>query len=145
MAASANNQAAAVTPLEQVDRRIRVLAARIHAPEELLPGYRHVDSGRALIEYDGRFHYMFVERGERYDMRTTDDLDELMYWTFETVTSAMAGHYELMHRDPGAGDIRRLRFAHQLELLGRLDAAWSDRCRAALDDILSHHPYVDGR
>ncbi|MGM4901712.1 hypothetical protein AB8B21_25000 [Tardiphaga sp. 866_E4_N2_1] len=46
-----------MTPLEQVDHRMRVLAARIHAPEELLPGYRHVDSGRALIEHDGHFHY----------------------------------------------------------------------------------------
>jgi hypothetical protein len=134
-----------VTPLEQVDHRIRVLAARIHASEELLPGYRHVDSGRALIEHDGHFHYMFVERGERYDMRTTDDLDELMYWTFETITLAMAGNYELMHRNSNAGDIRRLRFAHQLALLGRLDPAWADRCRAGLDDILSRHPYVDGR
>jgi hypothetical protein len=116
-----------------VDRLTRV----IDAPASWLPTYGHSPGAALYIEeHDGALSYVAVERGEEVERRTTNDLDELLYWVFEGVTSRMANGWELEHRVEGA-DSRKLRFIKQFELLGRLNSSWVDRRRSVLRDVLA--------
>ncbi len=136
---------AALPPIEQLYSRIRSLAKIIDVPGEFIPTDTGADFGWAQIEYDGKFHYFYVERGERYDVRTSADMDEALYWVFCDVTSAVASNYELIHRDPRAGDTRRLLFSYQLKLLSKLKTEWAERRSAKIDDILVANPLIDDR
>ena len=110
---------------EQVER----LAAVIEAPPGYLPTFGRSDqSGRPHVEVtaDGRQHWVVCERGSEFRRRTTLVRDELLYWIFCSITSSMASSYELAHRIEGE-DFRRQMFAHQFELLARLNPRWRGR------------------
>lgn len=70
--------------------------------------------------------WVVVERGKEWERRTTDDLDELLYWIFESVTHELASRYELKHRDPNR-DSRYLLFSKQLQLMAKLEPDWRPR------------------
>lgn len=136
---------AALPPIQQLHCRIRSLAKIIHAPGEFIPTDTGADFGWAQLEYDGKFRYFYVERGEHYDIRMSSDIDEVLYWVFSDITWAMASNHELIHRDPRAGDIRRILFSYQLKLLSRLKTEWADRRRAKIDEILLANPFLNDR
>ncbi|GGE95268.1 Imm63 family immunity protein [Hymenobacter cavernae] len=123
---------------------IEAIAEHIQAPAHLLPTYgRSEDFARPHLEVNAAgMHFVVVERGQELERRTTQDLDELLYWVFEGVTFTMAGTYEVAHRVPGQ-DFRRLLFQHQLLLLGHLSAQWSERQQRHLLAILGDHPFSD--
>ena len=110
---------------EQVDR----LAAIIGAPSNSLPTYgRSAQSGLPHVEVtsDGQMHFVVCERGVEFERWTTLNPDQLLYWVFQSVTFSMACDYELRHRIEGE-DFRRQLFAHQLQLLHRLNPTWRVR------------------
>lgn len=117
--------------LDQARAEIRRLADVIGAPEELLPTFgRTEDFARPHIEKAGEsLAWVVVERGREIEHRVTQDLDELLYWTFEAITFSIACDWELAHRIEEQ-DSRILLFTHQLELLERLNPAWTERFRA---------------
>jgi Immunity protein 63 len=117
--------------LDQARAEIRRLAHVIGAPEEVLPTFgRTEDLARPHIEKAGEgLAWVVVERGQELERRVTRDLDELLYWTFDAITSSMASDWELAHRLEDQ-DSRILLFTHQLELLERLNPAWTNRFRA---------------
>src|ERR671912_249032 len=85
----------------QLEDMIRALAARIHAPQNLLPTYKISDDGalpHIVIDDSAMYHFIVVERGEELDHRRTGNVDELLYWVFETITFSMACSYELKNR-----------------------------------------------
>jgi hypothetical protein len=129
--------------LDQVKGRVEQLAARIAAPADMLPTYgKTLDYGHPHIERDTTYHWVVVERGEELERRTTTDLDELLYWTFETVTFDMAvkaGHYSASTQDP-----RRQYWTKQINLLIALHPGWAARCRARIDAVLAVTPFTDG-
>lgn len=134
----------ALEPLDAVGARIHALGARIDAPDDLLPTLRRTeDSARPHIEVDARYHWVVVERGEELERRSTDDLDQLLYWTFESACFSMACSYELHHRASGQ-DTRPIMFARQCALLGALDPAWAHACAARQAAVLAEHPFTDG-
>jgi len=129
--------------LADIERRLRGLGARIAAPDRAFPTFgRSDDDGRAHIELDSAFHWVVRERGSEIDRRSTDSLDELLFWSMEAVTFEMASLYEVGRRKP-SGDTRRLLFAHQLELLGRLEPFWAARARRRIEHILIENPFMD--
>jgi hypothetical protein len=83
-----------------------------------------------------------MERGAERERLRTNNLDELLYWVFESTTHALAVDFELHHRNP-AEDFRRGMFQHQLELLEQLDPAWRDRCDKKIKAILENYPFRD--
>lgn len=112
--------------LESIRDDVETLAARIDAPEDLLPTYgESEDFARPHIEarHDGLMAWVVVERSVEIQRQSTYSRNELLYWTFAAVTFSMATDYELANR-VGDEDPRRLIFEHQLELLGELDARW---------------------
>lgn len=128
--------------LASVMGKIRRLAAKIEAPKSLIPRTAPSAWGEPHIEVDRFYHLVVCERGQEFERRTTSDLDELLYWVFEGVTSSMGFDYELAHRRPEE-DSRRIAFAKQLEMLNSLRPAWAERCRAELATIVARYPFDD--
>jgi hypothetical protein len=125
----------------EIDR----LASSIGASQaESLPTYGYSEqSGRPHVEVDELgYHYVVAERGEEFERFTTQNLDELLYWVFESVTHTLAGEYGLQHRVEGQ-DSRRLIFQRQTELLLLLSTSWAERNSDERNKILHEHPFDD--
>jgi len=147
--------------LSFVRQRVREISQQIAAPEgHVLIGESRGD-GTPNIEILGDYEFVrgihgtpisrpaeksfaFVvnERGIEHERRITTDLDELLYWIFEVITSSMATDFERRHRVEGQ-DSRRLWFAKQEELLGLLNPEWRERKRSHHSEILKDHPFTD--
>lgn len=130
--------------LPKIKAEIDRLAAKIVAPESLLPSYGHSEDGaHPHIEVDtAGYHYVAVERGRELQRMTTSDLDELLYNVFHDVTHALAGSFELAHRNESE-DFRRILFRCQVELLTMLFPHWGEREREHHEEVLREHPFDD--
>ena len=131
--------------LPEIENTVRILAARIGAPDHLLPTFGHSEDGaRPHVEVDraGLLHYAVVERGRDVERQIVAELDELLWHVFKHITFSMACEFELMHRVP-LQDGRRLMFAKQVELLRVLSLDWADRQRRDHKKILARHPFDD--
>lgn len=91
---------------------------------------------------DGGYHYVIWERGTEHERRTTEELDELLYWLMDNITFQMALEYELHHRVPNQ-DFRRLLFETQLKLLNRINSDFHKRKEEEINIILIDTPYND--
>jgi hypothetical protein len=151
----------AIFSLSFVRERVRELSQKIAAPEgrvligeshgdgtpniEIIGGYEFIIgvNGTPILR-DSKKYFAFVvnERGIEFERRVTDDLNELLYWIFDAITSSMATDFEL-HNRIEAQDFRRLWFAKQEELLGVLNPEWRDRKRDHHSEILREHPFID--
>jgi hypothetical protein len=128
-----------------IRRKVEELAKKIDAPANLLPTYKY-SFGEALplIEIDkhGKLHYVLIERGEEFERRTTENLDELLFWIFSSITASMAFKYELENRIEDK-DCRRIAFDKQIELLSILNENWSQKEHEEHLQILKSHPFDD--
>jgi hypothetical protein len=124
----------------EVERRARVIGAS----GDSLPTYgRSEDFGRPHIEIDSRgYHYVNEERGNEVSRRTTQDLDELLYFALRAGAFAVASRYAVKHSVKGQ-DFRRPLFQRKVELLTQLSPAWGERCSKELEAILVENPFVD--
>jgi Immunity protein 63 len=132
--------------LSTIRRRVKALGAKIGATSDQTRVASQSDEfGTPHIEIDGsQYHYIVSERGEIHKHKTTQSLDELLYWILDDATFDMATKYELTHRIPGQ-DSRRLWFQKQIELLQAIDPVWGERKRQEFERVLERHPFVDGR
>jgi Immunity protein 63 len=133
-----------VMTLAEIEAEVERLAARVGASGYILPTYgRSEDGARPHIEADGRgYHYVVVERGQELERITTNDLDELLFHVFESVTFSLASKYELAHRIERQ-DFRRILFRRQIELLSVLDPRWGERAARGHEQTLRQHPFDD--
>ena len=128
---------------DTIRRKVKRMAEAIGAPPHACPVYgRGSDFGipRIAVEEDG-YHYIVGERGEELERRITQDIAELLYWIFESITFEMACRYEAEHRVPGK-DFRRLLFRWQGTLLSEVSPAFEARRRAEEEAILMEHPFT---
>ncbi len=130
--------------LSTISNKIRGLGKKIKVPKGLYPTFgSSIDFGHPHIEVDRNgYHYVVVERGIEHEKRTTQDIDELMYWVFKAITFSMASDYELHNRIPNQ-DFRRLLFAKQIELIKIINPAFFERLEKEKNEILKQHPYED--
>jgi hypothetical protein len=122
--------------LNEIVIEVNNLARLIKAPKDLLPTYGYSrDFANPLIEVDRfGYHYVIIERGQELDRKTTNNLDQLLYWVFDSITFNLALKYELEHRIEEQ-DCRRIMFVKQEALLEVLNPEWSERskkCRLTL-------------
>jgi len=129
-----------------LNKKIRVLAIKINAPEEYYPDFgKSKDFACPHIEINFPYYYWIItERGQELEKKKFIHTDELMYEIFKYITSNMAIWYEVDHRITGE-DTRRLMFAYQLELMGKLSSEWQCKLQQEIDKILNVNPYVDNR
>lgn len=132
--------------LPAVKRAVENLARKIASPGQALPTYgRSEDFARPHIEVSGQtYHYVVVERGEELQRKTTEDINELLYWIFKSVVFELAVKYELQHRIDSQ-DSRRAAFAKEIELMGLLDASWASQIKREIDEILVRYPFSDAK
>jgi hypothetical protein len=130
--------------LSEIKAEIDARGAVIGAPESGLPTYGHSeDFARPHIEVDAAiYHYVVVERGREAFRLSTPDLETLLERVFDGVTFAEAVKFELARRDDQQ-DCRRVIFARQIELLGRLSQEWADRQRRRHEETLRKYPFDD--
>ena len=79
--------------------------------------------------------WVVVERGEEQERRTTDDLDELLYWIFRSVISEMSSKFAAKHPVDGK-EFRYPMFKRELELMGTLSPAWRSRLIVELGHLM---------
>lgn len=104
-------------------------------------GFR-IGDATPYIEVTDQYHRVSSGRGSEFDRKATSDLDESLYWTFDSITFRMACTFELSHRRANE-DARRQLFAEQEELLSRLSATWAEHAIAYHREILRQHPFRD--
>jgi len=118
------------------------LAARIDAPNRLMPGMTPSGLGAPHIEVDDHYHLVVCERGVELERRTTLSLDELLYWAFAAVTFSMAADWEVAHREAHQ-DSRRQLFNRQRELLNAISSDWAVRYDVKTAELLRAYPFQD--
>ncbi len=126
-----------------IRKKVKELASKINVPDNLLPYYKYSNGEQSpLIEIDknGNFHYVLIERGKEFERKTTENIDELLYWIFSSITSLMAFEYELKNRIEEK-DFRRIAFDKQIELLSVLNENWSKKEHEKHLQILKFHPF----
>lgn len=131
--------------LDDIKKKVEELAFKINAPSDLLPTYGYSkDFAYPHIEIDnvGFLHYVIVERGQELERKTTDKLEDLLYWIFTSVTFSMASDFELKNRIEDK-DCRRIMFEKQEELLGQLNTNWRLKENNEHQNILKRHPFDD--
>lgn len=131
--------------LDDIKKKVDELALKINAPTNLLPGYgQQTSDAHPYIEVDnlGFMFYIISERGQEYERKMTDKIDDLLYRIFSGVTFSMACDYELKNRIEDK-DCRRIMFEKQEELLGQLNDTWRQKENAEHQSILKTHPFDD--
>jgi len=99
--------------------------------------------GSAHVEFsDGRYQYVVTDRGVEVERRSASGMDEIMYWLARDESHRQACDFELQNRIPNR-DARRLMFAKQNEILGRVDPQWAARSEREQEEILRNHPFND--
>ena len=116
--------------VDDLRQQVADLAAVIGAPSSLLPTYVHSDDmATPHIEWEGsEFHLVVRERGSEIERRKTRNVDEILYWIFDSVISEMASRWAAEHQSEGE-DFRVPWFTRRLELLSKLSHRWADRFR----------------
>jgi hypothetical protein len=110
------------------------LAALIEAPQhELVCFDSTIDMGAPYIwvEPGGPYHWVIKERGITLEHRTTTDVDDVLFWSFEATTGSMASRWAARNPDDER-DFRVGMWAKQQGLLMRLEPRWVDRWRDRL-------------
>src|SRR5262245_12206190 len=129
--------------LGEIKIHIETLASQVEIPSDLLPSFGN---------FPGQYTYLYIENNEyhwvvgrdspRSSDRTTKDIGEFNYMVLETLTRQMGLIHEVTHRDP-ALDNRRLAYQHQLELLEKLDPAWTKKRQKEIGEEIKWYPYKD--
>ena len=108
-----------------------------------LPTIRDDNGGYHLeVSANGEMSLIATERGNINDKKTTNSLDELMYWVFRMRAKAIGLKHEVKNRVPNK-DFRRLYFSKSVEELEKLSKEWAQRLQNEYDVILKEHPFVD--
>lgn len=101
------------------------------------------DNGSPHVEFsDGRYHYIVTERGLDLESRSTADRSEILYWMLYDLTFWMGVAYEFKNRIDGP-DVRRVIFAHWLDLMKKANPAFADRLKIHIAETLAKNPFVD--
>lgn len=130
--------------LKEIENKVNQLAQIIKADSKLMPTYGFSkDFAYPHIEVDNiGMHYVIIERGQELERRTTTNLNELLYWIFDSVTFSMSTEFELKNRDESK-DCRRIMFAKQEELLGSINPEWKKIAERKHQAILIRNPFDD--
>ena len=132
-------------PLNEIEKEVKRLTTLISASENDLPDFngKFLANLRPNVRADAAgYHYIISERGQVISHVIARDPDELLFLIFKDVVFTVATRYELAHRVAGQ-DSRRIWFAKEVELLARLQPAWSEAIRQHQQAVLEKHPFDD--
>ncbi|MDR0702645.1 MAG: immunity 63 family protein [Azoarcus sp.] len=124
--------------------KVRELGGLISAPSSLLVlRWEPSDDGSPHIVIEGEhFLYIRCERGEELCRKTTDSLDEILYWILRDVVRSMSIEFEFKNR-LNKQDHRRIIFSKRIELFRKINPSWANRAESEINEILADAPYND--
>lgn len=130
--------------LNEIEIEVNNFALILKSPKEYLPTYGYSnDFAQPHIEINSlQYHYVIIERGQEYERKSTNDIHELLYWIFKSITFNMAIDYEFNNRIESL-DSRRIAFKKQEELLNILNPEWREKLENEHKLILEKHPFDD--
>lgn len=130
--------------LLEIEHKVKQLGEIIETAPHLFPTYGYSkDFAYPHIEVDSTgLHYVIIERGQELQRKTTNKLDELLYWIFDDITFSMSSDFELKNRDESK-DCRRIIFSKQEELLGSIYPEWKRIAESEHKEILKRNPFDD--
>ncbi|MEM9859817.1 MAG: Imm63 family immunity protein [Bacteroidota bacterium] len=130
--------------IEEVKRQIASAAELINAPKNLLPSYdRPRQDAHPYIEVDSLgYHFIISERFIELERRTTNDINDLIYWVLDGITHEMAVRKELKYRKERE-DFRRQLFEIQVDLMEKVSIDYAKRLKKKISEILNVSPYDD--
>nr|WP_221380221.1 Imm63 family immunity protein [Actinoplanes polyasparticus] len=127
--------------VEVLRAEVARLGALIDAPAADLVAFEPREAARpyVLVDADGVYHWLVVERGQVLQDRTTTSRDELLYWSFDATTYAMAGAWATRH-PVSEQELRVTLWQRQFALLRTLDPDWEQRRRRELAERVADLP-----
>lgn len=134
--------------LEEIKKEIFKMGRKIGLNDEskLYPMFSRTSAvfseGASIYTENSKYYYVFMERGHINKCYESENLEEILYLLFESITFKLASDYELHHRLEEQ-DSRRLIWTKQLELLERIDKSFKKRCKAEIEEILKIAPFND--
>ncbi|MEJ6816498.1 Imm63 family immunity protein [Pseudomonas sp. LF-5] len=134
-----------VASIHEVQSIVYELGGRINAPKSsLIVLSAPADDGAPYVEvHDDGYSYVSSERGFEIYNKSTESLNELLYWIVNRAVRQMAVKYELDNRVDKC-DTRRVYFSRLVQLLGEIKPEWAELARQEVDAVLKSCPYVDG-
>ncbi|MCY0107194.1 immunity 63 family protein [Pseudomonas monsensis] len=134
-----------VASIHEIQSIVYELGGRINAPKSsLIVLSAPADDGAPYVEvHDDGYSYVSSERGFEIYNKSTESLDELLYWIVNRAVRQMAVKYELDNR-VDKFDTRRVYFSRLVQLLGEIKPEWAELARQEVDAVLKSCPYVDG-
>ncbi len=102
---------------------------------------QHDGSFHVEIDEDG-YHWVVTERGLELERHIFDSDEHILEHIFIHLSFWAGVEFELKHRDE-TEDGRRKIFAHQLQLLKKLNNNWAMTAEKQIAAILEQHPYRD--
>lgn len=132
--------------LEEVKQKIFSICEKIGLDKNsyLLPLFSDNDNvfsdGASIYVDNSKCYYIIMERGKINKQYESENLDDILYILFESITFSLASDYELEHRNEHE-DSRKQLWQKQLELLAKIDANFVVRCKEEINSILKIAPY----
>ncbi|MEX5573765.1 Imm63 family immunity protein [Pseudomonas lijiangensis] len=133
-----------IASIQEIQSMVDRLGERVGAPKSLLVVLSApADDGTPYVEiHDHGFSYVSSERGYEIYNKSTNSLDELLYWIMKCVVQRMAVKYELDNR-VGGFDTRRIYFSKFVKIFDEINPEWTRLARRDVDEILKVSPYLD--
>ncbi len=131
--------------LSALESTIKQYARQLGVDQDELPtfGYSR-DFGYPHIEVDDKgYHWVVIERDQEVTRLSSQAEDDVLYWTFRSITHSLASSFELKNRKYYGPDSRRIMFSRQVYLMGTLSPSWQVRLEAEHQDILLKYPFRD--
>ena len=114
--------------LDDIKTSIDILARKINAPRDLMPGYGHsIGEDHVYIKVDkhGQLYYVLVDSEGEYEY-PSPDINDLLYRVFRSIAFSMAAAF-LVDNVNEKEDYLLQYFSKQLEFLSVLNKDWRDR------------------
>ena len=130
--------------LDDIKTSIDILARKINAPLDFMPGYGHsIGEDHVYIKVDkhGKLYYVLVDSEGEYEY-PSPDINDLLYKVFRSIAFSMALEF-IANNVIEKEDYRRQYFSKHLELLSMLNKDWRDRAEQEHQVLLKITPFDD--
>lgn len=129
--------------LTEIKLKAEELIAKINTSKKLLPSFGEIIDEYPIVRIENQFYkYELYSRGSLVRTKSTENIDELLYWIFESITFNMAVQYELSCRLKQQ-DCRRIIFEKQRKLMLQISENWHERLSNEQKELLVLYPFHD--
>ncbi|MDD3393472.1 MAG: Imm63 family immunity protein [Anaerotignum sp.] len=105
-------------------------------------GYNNSPEGTYVFSEDGKYHFMFTEKGRISDDKELYDVTEVLLNVLNAVLFDISMEYAIENRIEGK-DFRRSLFKKEIELFSMFGEDFKQRKSKEIQEILLENPYED--